>query len=132
MLAENHIGLGMALTHVWNGVLVLSLGVLMKADILKVELFLNSLDVLMALNGSKTITDGQTEVTSHLQVTSFSSIGRTMVQQITLVLFKDVKTEQFIPLKVIPMTNAVKEPIMLEVVLFTDTDCQRIKKVAAQ
>lgn len=119
--------IGMVLTPVWNGVLVLSLGVLMKADILKVELFLNLPDVLMALNGSKIITNGQTEVTNLPQVTSFSSIGRMMVQQTTLVLFKDVKMEQFIRLKVIPMTNVVKEPILLEVVLSTDTDCRRIK-----
>ena len=51
-----------------------------------------------------------------------------MVQQITLVLFEDVKMEQFIQLKVIPMTNAVKEPIPLEVVLSTDTDFWHIKK----
>lgn len=108
--------------------LVLSLGVQMSADILTQELSQNMQAALMAHNGSKTEDNGQTG-TMNLHPAQLSSLtGKATVLLTIPVLFRSVRTEQFIQSKVIPETLAEQERILLEVLLSMDTVFRHIKK----
>ena len=74
----------------------------------------------MAHNGSKTEDNGQTG-TMNLHPAQLSSLtGKATVLLTIPVLFRSVRTEQFIQSKEIPETLAEQEHILLEVLLSTD------------
>ena len=122
------IGHGTALTAVWNGAPALYLGVPTSAVIWKAESYQSILFVRTVWIGFRAMGNGKDGIMSHRQERLSFSIGTVTVQSTIQALWRNAKTERFIPLRATLMTPAAREAMLSEAALSMVTVSLPIKK----
>lgn len=128
MRAVSPIGRGTALTGVWNGAPALYLGVPTNAAIWKAESYRNIPFVRTVWIGFRAMGNGRDGIMSQRQEALSFLTGIMTVQSTIQALWRNAKTEQFIPLRATLVMPAAREAMRLEAALSMVTVSLPIKK----